>query len=302
MASDLLPPLTKDLTRYVSALQQVITEHDLHATSILRIRDACYCRVKGIDYLSTEGSPAELKKLPDYEPFYGNGTVGDPDNSLFAKYWAVETNLGTLLFSRYTDTGLGGLYHLQQEMEKHYFDKDFPLRHVRQYEIRTLNHNPILGTDAYYRKVLYGNLSSERFDLPADVFCNRAVLQDGVCVAAHDMTSALREYRNFVDDNVLDSTYDSRQIAYLLQIRESGWDSLDVEQRCDCRFAEHFRAVHFGAEHSDFLTDEEKASLRKCDRLYAGDLLKQFYPNTRQEGHLQVPPLKSNNSQNILKP
>lgn len=295
MDSGLLPSLDRDLTAYVTGLQQIVTEHNLHATSVIRLKDACYCRRNGIDCLSQEGTPAALRARPDYnERYFGNGAVGDPNNPRFAKYWAVETNLGTLLFSRYTDTGLAGLFRLQQSMEEHYFDRDFPFGRVRQYEVRTLNHAPLPGTDAYYHRAILAGNDLSRFALPDDVFCDRAIVQDGVCVAANDMALTLKAYRQFVENNLLDCTYRSGQIALLLQIRESGWDSLDSEQRQSCRFHEHFRAVHFGAGHPDFQTETEKASLLKNDRLYAGDLLKQFYPTIRKDEPLRVPSLEAN--------
>lgn len=293
MPVNLLPPLTKDLNRYVDELQQTITEHDLHASSIIRLKDAFYGEE------AVDNPSISLRKLPDYESFFSS-VASNPNNSPFTKYWAVETNLGTLLFSHHT--GLAGLYQLQRNMEQHYFDADFPLRHVRHYEVCTLNRNPVTGTDAYLQRALSGNLTENRFVLPDDVFCDPAILQDGVCVADNNMAPIWIGYSQFMEDNLLVCSDRSFQIALLLKISESGWDSLDVEQRCDCRFAEHFRAVRFGAEHSDFQTDEEKAKLLRCDRLYASDLLKQFYPDIRKEGHLQVPPLNSKNGQNLLKP
>lgn len=171
-------------------------------------------RQETVDY-----PPVSLRKLSDYVSSFGS-VFGEPDNSPFTKSWAVETDLGTLLFSCHT--GLAGLYRLLRSMERHYFDADFPLRLVRQYVVDTLNRNPVSGTDAYLAKVITGNLTVDQFVLPGDVFCDPVILRDGVCVAAHDMAPTWQGYSQFMNDNPLVSSYHSYQIALLLKIRELG--------------------------------------------------------------------------------
>lgn len=290
----LLPPLDSeaDQSAYFRDLRAIARQEGIVPSDIVTLRDAFFCRERGIDPLSPEGRHSEIRESPGYVVSGTDFKIYSSQIGRFPTCRAVELgHHGVFLYALDHEAGYKAYNSLMQHCADHFFDKGFDIERLRIYDVHRFLDREQLSE---HRMALNFNINhfSRLFslsDIPSELAFDHSIAREGVPVKEYITRPDAECYTQFVTGENIRLFQDSRpfNIALLDHIEHNGYpDRLAPEWNVIFPLRKNFADLEERIITCDDMQQAEQLQSAAKDR--ATRLLEKLYPDRRKSQETRI--------------